>query len=112
MTLNEHREEERWQRREGWRTEIRSRLRRALAELAPGEPVILYGSITRARQFHAASDVDLAFRAEPRRLSSHRIQTLLEEALKVPVDVVMLEQRCPIVQLRGVGLARIIHRRG
>jgi len=92
VTLLQQREAERLQRREACRMEARSRLRGALAELAPGEAVILFGSITQPHRFHDGSDVDLAFRAEPRRFSRYRIQSLLEESLGRPVDVVMLEE--------------------
>jgi predicted nucleotidyltransferase len=92
VTLLHQRDAERLERREEWRMEVRSRLRRALTELAPGEPVILYGSITRPGKFHAASDVDIAFRSEPRRYSQYRLHTLLEEALGCPVDVVVLSE--------------------
>ena len=38
--------------------ETRRRLKTALAELLPGQPVIVFGSLTRRGVFHDASDVD------------------------------------------------------
>ena len=71
----------------------RRRLREALAELLPGEPVIVFGSLTRRGVFNDASDVDLALEHEPHGISSGRLMSELTERLGRPVDVVLLD-RC------------------
>jgi predicted nucleotidyltransferase len=92
MSLSQRLENERLQRRETLRLEVRGRLRKALAEIAPGEPVIVFGSLTQPHRFHACSDVDLAFVEEPRACSIYRMQARLEEHLGHPVDVLVLSE--------------------
>jgi predicted nucleotidyltransferase len=58
--------------------------------LAPGEKVLVYGSITRTNAFHRRSDVDLAFVEVPKGHSIYRMQVLLEEAVGRPVDLTIL----------------------
>jgi hypothetical protein len=50
-TLLKRREERRWQRREDLRRQVRQGLKQALLELAPGEEVVLFGSVTRPLSF-------------------------------------------------------------
>ena len=78
--------------REKRRKEVRARLQSALTELAPGERVYLYGSITRPQNFTRRSDVDLVFLEEPRRFSRYRLQVMLEEAIGCPVDLSILNE--------------------
>ncbi len=85
-------ESERLQRREALRLEVRRQLRAALAELAPGEPVIVFGSLTQPYRFHARSDVDMAFIEERRACSHYRMLARLEERLARPVDVLVLAE--------------------
>ncbi|HXK62270.1 MAG TPA: nucleotidyltransferase domain-containing protein [Acidobacteriota bacterium] len=83
-------ENERMRRREEVRSEVRKRLRQALATLAPGEQVMVFGSITRPQAFHDRSDVDIAFVDEPRAFSRYQMQARLEEFVERPVDLVTL----------------------
>jgi len=59
-TLLQQRDMARERRR--WRVyeETRRRLKEALADLLPGQSVIVFGSLTRRGVFNDASDVDLA----------------------------------------------------
>ena len=86
-SLLKAREEQRRQQRETLRAEVLETLRRALAELAPGEPVFVFGSLVKPGAFRARSDVDVAFAEEPRRCSLYRMQAELEDRLRRPVDV-------------------------
>ena len=71
---------------------VRQRLRDALNQLAPGEKVLLFGSVTRPHAFHERSDVDIAFIEEPRRISRYALQTRLEEIVRCPIDLVVLAE--------------------
>jgi predicted nucleotidyltransferase len=85
-------ERERMQRRETLRAEVRQQLKAVLAELAPGEKVYVFGSLVHPNKFHDRSDVDLAFVEEPRKGSQFRIQSLIEESLNRPVDLLILNE--------------------
>ena len=79
-------------RREELRLAARERLRVALRQLAPGERILLFGSVTRPQAFHERSDVDIAFIEEPRRISRYGLQARLEEIVRHPVDLVVLPE--------------------
>jgi predicted nucleotidyltransferase len=90
-SLLKKRDERRLEERERQRHEVRERLKLALKELVPGETVLLFGSITRPYSFHKRSDVDIALRQEPR-ISRYRLQALLEDLIRCPVDLVILNE--------------------
>jgi len=92
MTLLQQRDEETAQRREDLRAETLSRLRSLLERILPGREVWVFGSVIRPGAFRENSDVDLALREEPAEISRYRLQSLLEEALGRPVDVVLLPE--------------------
>ncbi|MGH9837869.1 MAG: nucleotidyltransferase family protein [Blastocatellia bacterium] len=68
------------------------RLRLFLERMLPGREVWVFGSVIRPGAFRENSDVDLALREEPADISSYRLQSLLEEALGRPVDVILLPE--------------------
>jgi predicted nucleotidyltransferase len=92
MDLLKRREERRMQRREELRMAARQRLRDALHQLAPGEKVLLFGSVTRPYAFHQRSDVDIAFVEEPRDISRFGLQARLEEMVRHPIDLIVLPE--------------------
>ncbi|RPJ52245.1 MAG: nucleotidyltransferase domain-containing protein [Acidobacteria bacterium] len=92
MQLLQQVEMDRLRRREELRSEVRARLRDALNKLAPGEQVVVFGSITRRQAFHDRSDVDIAFVDEPRAFSPYQMQARLEEYMGRPVDLVILSE--------------------
>ena len=94
-TLLQQRDLARQRRRGQVYEETRRRLKEkeALAELLPGQPVIVFGSLTRRGVFHDASDVDLALEREPTGISSGQLMSELTERLGRPVDVILLD-RC------------------
>ncbi len=89
--LLQARDAERRRRRLQVRDEVRHRLRSALAELIPGQRVIVFGSLTRPGVFNDRSDVDLALEADPPHMSQYQLTSRLMEMLGRPVDVVLLE---------------------
>jgi len=90
--LLKSREEQRGQRREELRSEVRQRLKDALHRLAPGEKIVLFGSVTRPHAFHERSDVDIAFVEEPKKDSRYRLLSKLEEIIRQPVDLIVLPE--------------------
>jgi predicted nucleotidyltransferase len=92
MDLLKRRKERRMQRREELRMAARQRLKEALHQLAPGENVLLFGSVTRPYAFHQRSDVDIAFIEEPRSISRYALQARLEEMVRHPIDLVVLPE--------------------
>jgi predicted nucleotidyltransferase len=72
--------------------ETRRRLRIVLAELMPGQKVIVFGSLTKPGLFNDRSDVDLALESEPAHMSQYQLISQLTEQLGRPVDVVLLAQ--------------------
>ena len=92
MDLLKRREERRLQAREELRLAVRQRLREALSQLAPGEKILLFGSVTRPHAFHERSDVDIAFIEEPRRVSRYGLQARLEEIVRRPIDLIVLPE--------------------
>ncbi len=93
MTLLEQRDLARRQRRLAAYTEMRARLRTALASLIPGQRVIVFGSLTKPGVFNDRSDVDLALEAEPSGMDTWRLTAELMERLDCRVDVLLLD-RC------------------
>jgi len=61
-----------------------------LADLIPGTPVILFGSITRPGVFNDVSDIDLALASEPSAMSVSSLMVELADRLSRRVDVVLL----------------------
>lgn len=92
MTLLQARDAARRQRRLQVREETRARLRRALADLIPGERVIVFGSLTRPGIFNDASDIDLALERDPVAISRGCLMVELMERLVRRVDVVLLAE--------------------
>lgn len=92
VTLLQQRDAERHRRRLEFRTTVRARLWTALREVVPGTRVILFGSITKPGCFNPRSDIDLAFEGLPPGVSSYWVTAELMERLRLPVDVVLLEQ--------------------
>ena len=72
------------------RMDALARLRRAVSELLPGQPVIVFGSITKPTRFNADSDVDVALFGEPAQGTVYGLTAALEERVGRPVDVVLL----------------------
>ena len=92
MTLLQKRDAARHRRRLVALADTRRRLRAALADLMPGQQVILFGSLTKPGVFNDRSDVDLALVGPPSGLDPLRLTSELMERLERPVDVVALEQ--------------------
>ena len=92
MTLLQKRDAARHRRRLEDLTDTRRRLRTALAELMPGQQVIVFGSLTKPGVFNARSDVDLALVGPPSGLDPLKLTSALMERLARPVDVVVLDQ--------------------
>ena len=87
------RREERYRRRcEAFRLETRGRLREALGALAPGVPVLVFGSLTRPGWFGLSSDVDVALWEEPVGVSRYALAAQLEEQVGCPVDLILLTE--------------------
>ena len=78
MDLLRKRDEQRTQRNESLRQQAREQLRNALHHLAPGEQVLIFGSLTQPGKFHESSDIDIAFVEEPR-ASRYGLQSQIEE---------------------------------
>ena len=73
--------------------ETRRRLRESLADLVPGQRILVFGSLTKPGVFNDASDVDLGVETEPSGTSLWRLMSELTERLGRPVDVILLP-RC------------------
>lgn len=91
LELLEERDAARRRRRLQLREEMRHKLRAALADMIPGEKVIVFGSLVRPGVFNDRSDVDLALEREPRQMSEYQLASRLMEALQRPVDIVLLQ---------------------
>ena|SRR5579862_1158687 len=91
MTLLQQRDAARERRRIEIYEETRRRLRDSLAELVPGQKVILFGSLTKPGIFNDRSDVDLALEAEPLQMDTWRLTAELMEKLGRSVDIVLLD---------------------
>ena len=92
-TLLQRRAEQRKERRIALFDSERANLRQALAEVLPGQTVIVFGSITGRGSFNPASDLDIAIPEEPSHLSIFGLQAFIEERMNRRVDVVLLT-RC------------------
>ena len=92
MTLLQKRDAERQQRRLVLFDRTREELRAALHEVLPASRVIVFGSLTRRGVFNAASDIDLALFAEPEGMDFIGVMIALEERMRRPVDVLLLEK--------------------
>lgn len=92
VTLLQQRDADRRARRLEVLAETRRRLRMALAELIPGQEVIIFGSLTKPGVFNDRSDVDLALTGSRLGVDPLRLTAELMERLERPVDVVVLEQ--------------------
>jgi predicted nucleotidyltransferase len=91
MTLLQQRDAARERRRLEIYEETRRRLRDSLAELVPGQKVIIFGSLTKPGIFNDRSDVDLALEAEPLQMDTWRLTAELMEKLGRSVDIVLLD---------------------
>jgi predicted nucleotidyltransferase len=85
-------EQERLQRREQLRAEVRRRLREVLAQTIPGRRVVVFGSLARPGRFNEGSDIDLALESEPPGMSLYQLASRLAEGLGRGVDVVLLSE--------------------
>jgi predicted nucleotidyltransferase len=85
-------EQERLQRRERLRAEVRQRLREVLAQTIPGRRVVVFGSLARPGRFSEGSDIDLALESEPPGMSLYQLASRLAEGLGRRVDVVLLHE--------------------
>jgi predicted nucleotidyltransferase len=92
MTILQQREAERRARLDHLWRQTREELRSALAELLPGEKVVVFGSLAHRQSFSGKSDVDVALFREPPGMSIFALIGTLEERLCRPVDVVLLDQ--------------------
>ena len=92
-TLLQRRDLKRAERRRELFDETRRRLREHLADLVPGQRILVFGSLTKPGVFNDASDIDLALETEPSGTSAGRLMSELTERLGRPVDVILLP-RC------------------
>lgn len=92
-TLLQRRDRARAQRRRDLYHETRRRLREHLADLVPGQRILVFGSLTKPGVFNDASDIDLALETEPSSTSLGWLMSELTERLDRPVDVILLP-RC------------------
>ena len=92
MTLLQERDAARRRRRLHIREETREKLRSALADLIPGERVVVFGSLVSPGVFNDASDVDIALERHPPAMSAGCLMVELMERLGRNVDVVMLSE--------------------
>ena len=92
MTLLQQLDRERAQRHEALRLEVRERLRTVLRQIAPADPVVVFGSLAQPYRFTEGSDIDLALEAEPAGMNLYQLTALLAEQMGRPVDVVLLPE--------------------
>ena len=90
--LLQQRDRERREASEALRIQARIQLRQALAEVALGEPVYLFGSITRPGTFRRDSDIDIAFVHEPQATKGYKLASMLEDIVGRPVDLIQLTE--------------------
>jgi predicted nucleotidyltransferase len=93
VTLLQQRDCDRQRRRLQVYEDVRKRLKDALAELAPGKSVFVFGSLTSPGVFNDRSDVDIALEDNLPNLNTWQLTAELMERLERPVDIVLLE-RC------------------
>jgi predicted nucleotidyltransferase len=92
MTLLQQMDQERLERREALRLEMRSRLKSVLRRLIPADRVVVFGSLIRPSHFHEASDIDVALEVESEKIGLYQLIGLLAEEMGRPVDVVLLSE--------------------
>lgn len=92
MTLLQKRDAERQRQRLLLYDRTREELRECLHEVLPASRVIVFGSLTKRGVFNAASDIDLALFEEPAGKDLIGVMVELEERLRRPVDVLLLEK--------------------
>lgn len=85
-------EQQRLERRERLRNQVRLDVRTALDKFLPGEDVILFGSIISPYHFHDRSDVDIALYHAPVGRSIYGLVAQLDEYLGRAVDLVVLDE--------------------
>lgn len=72
--------------------QTRHSLQAALSDLLPCARVFVYGSLTQRGVFNPASDIDLALTEDPQGKTIWLLQAQLEERLRRPVDLVLLNE--------------------
>ena len=92
MTFWEAIEQKRSKVREHIRLETAAALKAAMAEVLPGRPYVVFGSLIQAGRFNKRSDVDIALFDEVPGMSEYRLRAALEERLHRPVDLVLLPE--------------------
>ena len=92
MTLLQKRDAERRRQRLVLHDRTREELRECLHDLLPASRVIVFGSLTKRGVFNAASDIDLALFEEPAGKSIFLFMAEVEERMRRPVDVLLLEK--------------------
>jgi len=92
LTLLQERDSARRRHRLELYEHTRRLLKGALAELIPGQKVIVFGSLTRPGIFNDRSDIDLALEEEPPQMSEYRLISELMDRLERPVDVLLLSK--------------------
>ena len=92
MTLLQKRDAERQQARLVLFDRTREELRTVLREVLPASRVVVYGSLTKRGVFNAASDIDLALFSEPEEKTIFGFMAEIEERMRRPVDVLLLEK--------------------
>jgi predicted nucleotidyltransferase len=92
MTLLQKRDCRRQERRLEVYEDTRRRLREALAELIPGQQIIVFGSLAKPGIFNDKSDVDLALKTKPPQMDCWKLRSELMERLERPVDIVRLDK--------------------
>ncbi len=91
-TLLQEMEQERLQRRERLRAEVRRRLLEVLPQTIPGQRVVVFGSLAKPGRFSDGSDIDLALESEPPGMSLYQLASWLAESMGRRVDVVLLRE--------------------
>lgn len=103
LDLLQARDARRARSREILRERVRVDLRRHLAELIPGTPVLVFGSLVQEGRFHEHSDIDIAVEEEPANTNLYRLTGELMERLGRPVDIVDLSRSRLAVKIRQEG---------
>jgi predicted nucleotidyltransferase len=85
-------EQERLQRRERLRLEVRRQLRDVLPQAIPSQRVIVFGSLAKPGRFSEESDIDLALESEPPGMSLYQLASRLAERMGRRVDVLLLHE--------------------
>jgi len=91
-TLLQEMEQERLQRCERLRLEVRRQLREVLPWAVPGQRVVVFGSLAKPGRFSEESDIDLALESEPPGMSLYQLGSRLAERMGRRVDVLVLHE--------------------